>query len=203
MTFLETSERILGITNKHVADQVADASNIIDLKLGSAPFDASRLIAESLDLDLATYDISPVLLSIVGLETPHEAASVTSWPISAPDETDALVLGGYPDVFHYRTEGNSAFGFAWVAGSINGKPGRNITLSMDLESATTLGNDYIRPRTPLGGISGGPVYQVVDGRGIERLELVGIIYETDEETRWAVAHPLTTLRSNGTFSEFW
>lgn len=115
MTFLRTPERLVGITNKHVAEAISHLTHDsgVIVQLGAAQFDPHRLIDCHPDLDLASYDISDVLLSTAG----HAAGTVIHWPIALPSETDVLVVGGWPAEFRQSKEGGTVdFGFLWVAG---------------------------------------------------------------------------------------
>lgn len=199
MTFLQTPTRIVGLTNKHVATKIsslADDPNIT-LQLGGARFDPDRLIDVHPDLDLASYDVSDVLLATAG----HMAGTVTEWPIQLPSESDALIVGGWPAVFREPTsEDRTDFGFLWVAGRINGVSDRMISINLQLENSTAISESFAVAGTDLGGWSGGPVFRCIDTGLIEHIEVCGLIFEGSIV---AFAHPLTSLNDDGTFTRIW
>jgi hypothetical protein len=198
MTFLRTSKCVLGITNRHVADAIEglDDDTRVVLQLGGARFSPNRLIAMHPNLDLATFELSDVMLATAGAF----AASVTNWPPPLPCEEDYLILGGYPAVYRNQRESEIDFYFTSFIGKINCKPGRNISMVLDIENGTSLSNHRIETTTPLGGCSGGPVFRYVDSGYIERMELTGIIHESNEGSDYVLAHDLTSLNEDGTFS---
>ncbi|MGB7202643.1 MAG: hypothetical protein WBD16_10280 [Pyrinomonadaceae bacterium] len=203
ITFLKTSSKILGLTNKHVADALVESSFEAQstMKLGSAPFDPKYFISKHPDLDLATFEIPSVYLPLVGLSQSHEACTVTEWPPRLPGENDILVLAGYPDRYRLGVVNEAEeFKLAWIAGKINEKPGRNISMLLGIETGTSIDEDRIEPNAPLNGISGGPVFRYVDAHNIERLELTGVVHSTDFSSCIALAHPLISLNEDGSFS---
>jgi hypothetical protein len=194
ITFLRTASAVLGITNAHVADGLAN-SNDRGWQLGNAQFDPSRIIARHPKLDLATYQLSDVYLSAAG----KDAATVSAWPPTPPSMNEPITLGGYPGIFRATYAGKVEFGFAWFAGktSVTGDATVGIVLNLDESIATT--PQRIPAHANLGGCSGGPVFRIVDSNGIERLELAGIIDQCSQVSETVLARPLSALAEDGTF----
>lgn len=201
MTFLRTSKAILGITNRHVADGMEKHVHRSDVvfQLGAARFDPKRLIQKHPDLDLATYELSDVLLAT----TRHQAASVRSWPIEKPNEDDTLFMGGWPGSDRQRkADGSLDLPFSWIAARIGGEPGRYISVEPNMEDRTAISDQAMQPIVDFGGWSGGGVYRYVgeeQGSTIEYLELCGIVAESHESGYFVMAHDLTSLNEDGTF----
>jgi hypothetical protein len=200
MTFLQTSSHVLGITNAHVADEIAkwkDKENII-LKVGTAVLDPHRrFIAKHSDLDLATFNLSGVFLS-TALQS---AGTVTSWPPTPPREGDPVLMGGFPAIYREELDqGGTRFQFGWFAGKVSTVSARNIGLALDIENSISVTDKRMPSSVNLGGWSGGPVFRVVDENLLERIELTGVIYQYQESYEIAPAHPLTDLNEDGTFN---
>jgi hypothetical protein len=87
-TFLRTTSGVLGITNAHVADGLAN-SNDRGWQLGNAQFDPNRIIARDPKLDLVTYQLSDVFLAAAG----KDAATVSAWPPKPPSMNEPITLG--------------------------------------------------------------------------------------------------------------
>lgn len=207
MTFLRTESTVLGLTNKHVAEGLEsriseDPSTV--LRLGAAPFDTSRLIAKHPDLDLATYDIGEILLNNT---LKHTAAAVCSWPVPVPNENSYLMLGGWPGGSerwaHNDANQSVTCTFSWIAGRINGTPGRYVSIEFDPDESTAISSKAMGAGFDLGGWSGGGVYRYygeADAVMIEYIELCGIICEAFANG-FIRAHDLSTLNPDGTFNE--
>ncbi len=71
MTFLRTEQGVLGITNAHVADALADCTEEIGhrCQIGGAYLDPGRLIAKHPSMDLATFRLSDIILSQTAIMT--------------------------------------------------------------------------------------------------------------------------------------
>lgn len=208
MTFLRTDEELLGITNKHVARSVAESAEAgKNCKVGGAPLEPDRLIAEHRQFDLATYRLSDVLLANVGLladgsgdPAKHQPATVTEWPPVPASEGAPVMYGGYPgDHRSSLADGNVEFGFFWFANKVLSLSDRNIGMVINSENSISVGDRPIKAGSDLGGWSGGPVFRVIQENAIERLELSGIIYECSGDTGIVLAHPLIDLNPDGTF----
>lgn len=197
ITFVRTQSHVLGITNKHVADGLASCTDYVSsgLQIGGARLDPARLIARHPDFDLATFDLSDVFLATSG----HYAATVSTWPPTAPSVGDPVMYGGFPASYREDRDGSIDFGFATFAGKVQSVSDRNIAMVLEIERSESFSSSRIPPNANLCGWSGGPVFRLVDSNSIERPELSAIIYEYSESWEIAFAHPLSSLAEDGTF----
>jgi hypothetical protein len=194
VTFLRTTEAVLGITNAHVADGLAN-SNDRGWQLGNAQFDPKRIIARHPQLDLATYQLSDVFLSAAG----KDAATVSVWPPNRPSLDEPIALGGYPGRYREVSGGNVSFGFAWFAGKVNVEGDATIGIVLNLDESIATTPERIPAHANLGGCSGGPVFRIVESNGIERLELAAIIDQCSSVSETVLARPLSILAADGAF----
>ncbi|MCI0390959.1 MAG: serine protease [Acidobacteria bacterium] len=199
ITLVRTPSHVLGITNAHVADGLADCADEpgIVCQIGGAHLDLGRLIARHPTMDLATFRLSDVILAPAG----GDPATVLTWPPEAPVEVDVVMYGGYPAMYREERPGNVDFMFASFAGKVASASNRNVGMVLEIERSESISPSRIPPNADLGGWSGGPVFRVVDSNGIERLELAAIIYEYSAFSEIAFAHPLSSLAEDGHFIE--
>jgi hypothetical protein len=198
VTFLRTESEVLGITNAHVVDGISICTDLPGegCQLGGAVFDPARLIARHPSLDLATFKLSDVFLTQAG----HSAGSITAWPPQLPSEGTVVMLGGYPARYREFDGKHFSFRLAWFAAKLASVSERNLGITLDIETSKSISATRIPGNPDLGGWSGGPVFQSIESEGIERLELVGIIYEFNPTFEIAFAHPLCDLLEDGTFA---
>lgn len=194
VTFLRTTEAVLGLTNAHVAYGLAN-SNDRGWQLGNAQFDPNRIIACHPKLDLATYRLSDVFLSAAG----KDAATVSVWPPNRPSMDEPIALGGYPGMYRKVSAGNVTFGFAWFSGKVTVEGDATVGIVLNLGESIATTPERIPAHANLGGSSGGPVFRVVESSGIERLELAAIIDQCSQVSETVLARPLNSLAPDGTF----
>lgn len=100
------------------------------------------------------------------------------------------MYGGYPAIYRKNIEGgNIEVKFAWFAGKVQSSSDKNVGMVLELRTSGSLSSTRIPPNAELGGMSGGPVFRIVDDKGIERLELAALGYEYSPENEIALAHP--------------
>lgn len=203
MTFVQTQSNIIGITNIHVAEGIDGFTDEIEepCRIGGAYLERSylmsRLISRHPTLDLVTFGLSEVILAKTG----HSATNVIAQ--TPPSENDAVALGGYPSIFHeeYENENRIDFQFAWFAGKVASVSTNNLGMVLNIATSESISSEKIAPNEDLGGMSGGPVFSVVENYGIERLELAAIIYEYSPTSEILLAHPIKGLTDSGNFIE--
>ena len=83
------------------------------------------------------------------------------------------MYGGFPGTRRQEKGSVAELPFQWVAGRISDVTDQNIILEPRFESMQWQGSET---NADPGGWSGGPVFRSVDAP-IERLELIGFIYE--------------------------
>lgn len=211
ITLLHTAKELLGITNAHVADALANCTDQIGnrCQIGGAYLDPARLMAKHPSLDLATFRLSSVVIGQIALLNDgsvgegfkHQAATVTNWPPAPPIEGAPVMYGGFPGAYRKKLDdGNVNFGFFWFATKVQSVSEKNIGMVIERESSVSIGEVVLPDKADLGGWSGGPVFRIVEQNLLETLELCGVIYEYSAETGIVLAHPLTDLNPDGTFN---
>ena len=197
MTFVQTnSGNIIGVTNWHVAEELQNSPSSVknNIQVGFAPFELNRYIAKHSHFDLATFQLSDVFLTTAKKSATH----ISSRQLK---ENDALLLGGYPALRVTEKQTEIEFTFAWFACKAINVSEKNISLVLDIENSIATSGERIISHSDLGGWSGGPVFHAIDSNLIERIELVGVIYEYGEDSEIVIAHPLNCIQDDGTFYE--
>ena len=194
---VDTGARIIGVTADHVyAEYLKDRSTgkRFVCQFGDVTVvPEERLIHRDEWLDLATFDLS----DIIGNRARFVAGS---WPPARPKESDTVIYGGFPG--YSRTAdpelATATFHFESVTGLIGDVSAQRIVMNVnysklwdaDMQEGTI---SAIDPR----GISGGPVYRIQDAISPLRFELVGFIYEQNDEYRCALARHADLIRADG------
>lgn len=195
--FLQTPKRLIAVTAWHVFDEYRRAKiRQPDIRCqfgGTTTEPETRLIAESDYLDLATFDISPVIVAASGA-SPH---TPLIWPTRAVSGSEVLLYGGHPGSLRVEREATAELPFQWFAGPPISVTPENIKLHIDLENFHQPLGDASIPNVELGGMSGGPVFRLVAAPPIERLELVGFIYESQPSLSLVYARPSHYITENG------
>jgi hypothetical protein len=102
----------------------------------------------------------------------------------------------------YREQlgGSVNFGFVWFAGKVESVSRNNVGMALDIANSVATSPTRIPFDGDLGGMSGGPTFRVLEESLLERIELTSIIYEYLNVFGIALAHPLTSLAPDGTFT---
>lgn len=129
MTFLRTQSHVLGVTNTHVADGLANCSEEsgTGCQIGGARLDPVRLIAHHPTMDLATFRLSDIMLATAG----HSAATVSKWPPDPPSVGDVVMCGGYPAIYREERAGKIDFTFACFVGKVGSVSDRHIGMVLN------------------------------------------------------------------------
>jgi hypothetical protein len=181
LTAFDTGAKTICVTAGHVfAQYLSDSQKYDDVEcqIGNVRIRLDEwLIQHNSNMDLATFEISPILVAGSGIRV--QAAQ--TWPPSSLREKEIVVLGGYPG--RYRNERMRAVDssfvsiFAPVAQSSEEHSAFQLNLA---DSYWPDGSGGIPERSELGGMSGGPIFRHHSGP-IEFLELAGFIYEASSE----------------------
>ena len=194
--FLDTGSRRIAFTADHVlAQYIADIERDSEVvcQFGSATVaPETRIIDRNPNLDLATIDVSDVLVGSTG----GSFHLPITWPTKPLLESDALLLGGYPGTLRVEKAVTADLPFQWIAGKVNSTSNSNIGIHLDLANLHWPLHPGETFNKQLGGMSGGPVFRFVS-YPIERLELVGVIYEYHEGYELMLARPAQFIHSNG------
>jgi hypothetical protein len=199
--FLQTGKRLIGVTAHHVFEHYRTAKaqySDIRCQFGGVTIEPeTRLIGESTVLDLATFDVSEVIVTAAG-GFPYAAVT---WPSSEASVNDALLYDGYPGVLRKEHEATADLPFQWFAGTPISVTTENLKLHIDWENFhQPLKGQHI-DNVDMGGFSGGPVFRLVPGPPVERLELVAFIYEWQPSLSLLLARPSHYIADNGQLEE--
>jgi hypothetical protein len=202
--YVDTGQRKIGITNDHVYQQyLEDLANFPDVE---AQFDGNtikpetRLIDRNKDLDLATFDVPAIFVSSSTRNLVHHMPA--GWPPSHAISGDLVLYGGYPGELKEISPGPAEFpfqSFIWRPTDITDT---NIVLHVDFPNLFWPGHEEEGINQELGGISGGPVFRVIEqlDRPEKRVyyELVGIVYEIHESWEVVRARHIRHVLADGT-----
>jgi len=129
--FLQTGKHLIGIAARHVFDRYRTAKveqPNIRCQFGGVTIEPeARLIAESTVLDLATFDVSEVIVAAAGASA-HE--SIT-WPTREALVNEVLLYGGYPGALRVEHERTAEIPFQWFSGIPISITPKNLTLHID------------------------------------------------------------------------
>lgn len=199
--FLLTTKRLIAVTAWHVFGEYRKAKAEqpdIRCQFGGATTEPeTRLIAESEHLDLATFDVSEVVAAASGA-SPH---APLIWPTQEVSGGEALLYGGYPGSLRVEDKATADLPFQWFAGPPISVTPENIKFHIDLENFHQPLHGANAPNVELGGMSGGPVFRLVLAPPIERLELVGFIYESQPSLSLVYARPSHYITEQGEIDE--
>jgi hypothetical protein len=176
--FVNTGKALFGITAGHVYDAFAEEASldpgkvcwfynfpIADLR--------SRLISKGRECDVATFEILPSEISRLD----RRAAP---WPPSIPPKGKSVLLAGFPGIGKRMTaSGALTFGMFKSMTNVDSLSERDISLVRPPDDQVTdVDGKGLPPHDiDLGGMSGGPLFTVLDGAGIVSWALAGVIYE--------------------------
>ena len=198
--FLQTPKRLIAVTARHVFNEYCSAKiDQPDIRCqfgGTTTEPEDRLIAESEYLDLATFAVSPVVVAASGA-SPH---TPLHWPTREVSAGEALLYGGYPGSLRVEHEATADLPFQWFAGAPISVTPENVKLHIDLANFHQPLRGASIPNVELGGMSGGPVFRLVLAPPIERLELVGFIYESQPSLSLVYARPSHYITEHGQVS---
>jgi|GEM_PF-2082046 len=194
--FLKTGMRIVGVTAHHVFDKYRMALEIdpqTRCQFGGTTIEPiSRLISENRYLDLATFDLSTVVVAAAGA-TAHVPIH---WPTQEVKTTEVAIYGGYPGSLREEHETTADIPFQWFAGSPLSVTPENLKLHIDMEHFHQPLHGAKLSNWDLGGMSGGPVFRLVT-TPIERLELAAFIYESQPNLSLVYARPSHYITQDG------
>jgi len=186
ITYVGTGQKDLGITNAHVFSQYEkDRAELPDVEAqfgGSTIYPEQRLIDRNTKLDLATLDVPKLFLDSNTSGKRHNRPP--GWPSPKLKAGELVIYGGYPGALKEPKTGEIVWpfqSFTWWATEVTDS---NVVLHVDFPNLLWPGHDEETINENLGGISGGPVFRVIenidpDTKKVTKVnfELVGIIYE--------------------------
>jgi hypothetical protein len=194
--FVDTGTELFAVTAAHVLASYVSAKrqdSQIVCQLGSITYDPeNHIIGIDERLDLATFRVSAVVVAGSGCAP----SKPTSWPPAAVTAGDILLCGGHPGAIRQEKETTADLPFQWflvTAASSN----ENIALSLELDECYVPLTGRPLSNTELGGMSGGPVFKYIRPPPIERIELVGFIYEFQPAYGLMFARPAMFIDKRG------
>ena len=193
--FVHTGERLLGVSAWHVhADAVAilESDPRASCQIGGCTFDPrERVIDASEYFDLVTYDISEIQVNQAGADIHH----APEWPPQL-GAAGLVLVGGWIDDLREEGDDETTHQFLHVAAYCDAVTERQIGVPLYKSSSQPWGDSPLLAGTELGGLSGGPVFQVVEDP-LTKLYLVGVVFEYSPVYEIALARPLTLIKSDG------
>jgi hypothetical protein len=197
--FVDTGERLLGITAAHIHRALIDGKQIdpdLACQIGAHTFQAeARLIDIDDNLDLATYEVSKVQISAANADLHH----ATMWP---PVDLggDKYFFSGWPWSLTILNDTRVKTSFLHFIVRISDRTDRKFVVQTHRESSVPWGLSALPPGTNLGGMSGGPFYRWNE-TGIDApLTLVGIVTSI-MDSGVGIATPLTFVNADGTIQK--
>ena len=200
ITFVDTGEKILGVTNDHVyqgyLSSLENDSSLI-CQIGAASFrPEERIIDRSppkTGLDLATFDLSDVLVN-ASMSRIHRSRG---WPPPDAQVDDLVVLGGWPGTFRDERLGALNAYFASFITRIDSSIPEHSRTSVNVTEAIPSGKLILPDDPDLGGSSGGPILRIREETTVT-LELVGFIYEYSQAWQVVLARHANRVSADGT-----
>lgn len=196
VSFVDTGVRKLAITADHVLEQYlkdADRDPNVVCQFGSATVDIRhRVVARERDLDLATIDVSDVLVGPTGASF-H---APLKWPPAPVAQGDVVLCAGYPGRVRVEHEVTADLPFQWFIGRATSVSAHNLSLHLNFEGMHMPLGDVENLNRVIGGMSGGPLFRFVS-TPIEHLEQVGVIYQYHESYELMLARPVFLINDDG------
>lgn len=174
--YFHSGERFLGVTANHAYQQYLDDNTQfegVEVQFGGSTIvPEDRLIARDAALDLATFDVPEVFVT-AGHKSVHYPQK---WPTDRIQKGEVVLYGGYPGVLRKLRPGQADFAFQSFAWALSDVTDANMLMHVDFANLHWPGHEHEKINENPGGVSGGPVFRVIEGL-VDRIELVGFIYE--------------------------
>jgi hypothetical protein len=146
----------------------------MECQIGSVRINLENYVIDhNPELDLATFEISPVLMA----GSRVHAHGAPKWPPTQLRELEIVVLGGYPGILRIEQQGRLGTPFVSFLARIAQTSPDHSSIQLNLEDAYWPdGSGGVAPGSDLGGLSGGPIFRY-HHEPVEYFEMVGFIYE--------------------------
>ncbi len=200
MCFIDTGSRLIGVTCAHVYDgYLADLKREPSLvcQLGATTtFDpCASLIDHDATLDLATFEVSRIIVTSAGSST-HNALA---WPPTDADAEDLVLIGGWPGFTREERPGEIDISFASFITRVDSASADHLAIVLNLSDAEAGGSPALPHSPDLGGVSGGPVMLIREAE-IGTMTLVGVVYEYHRSLEIVRARRASLLNPDGTLA---
>lgn len=202
MTLLKFDNLFIGVTCQHVLAgyrEMHETGAGIIFQIGHAECDPlEHLVSEDRQNDLATFDLTPFVEKVEGM-TEANFIEPLSWPPSGISEDDVICLAGFPGIWREQlTLGYLRFySFSSGASEVHSVGEDRFVTRIEAEKCRLSINEG-KVLGSLGGLSGGPVF-CWRKSGLLRAELVGFIYEYQEDLDLMYVRAAKVLNRDGTF----
>lgn len=203
MTLIRFDDLFIGVTCQHVLAhylKMRESHKDIVFQIGQAQFNPlQHLIREDKERDLATFNLTPFVGKVIGIEESNFIEPV-HWPPGDVLEDSVICLAGFPGIWREQLGVSELRFYSFSSGAtfvratgeeyfvIRIEAGQHI---VTIDKGKVLGS--------LGGLSGGPVFCWRNGE-LLRAELVGFIYEYQESLDLMYVRAAKVLNRDGTFT---
>ena len=174
---LNTGSKVIWVTADHVYNQYLsdkDSYQSFGCQFGSSTVQPEKyLIDRNRGLDLATFEVPGVLMAPSGISVHYPL----KWPPERIKDREVVLFGGFPGALREEQETKAEHPFQSFVSAVNSVSTENIGLHLDLPNLHWPFHEGDTFNADLGGASGGPVFRIIEAPPIDRLELVGFIYE--------------------------
>ena len=202
--FINTGVRHLGVTADHVYRGFLKAKQElpdVDCQFGGNTFDPERHYIDSSpedELDLATFEVSEVF---VNSSFGHYHHNAIKWPPQPVRQGEAVMYGGYPQILRKpRTREVDFYRQYFISRVTDVDDKRGLILDPQPENMYWPAHEGEPINMKWEGHSGGPVYRVIDakldGELVDRVEVVGFIYQTIMDVM--LCRPSSFINPDGT-----
>jgi hypothetical protein len=179
VTFVQTPERLLGVTAAHVLNAYMAEAKKMDLRVQIWDAEIGDLNDRIIDIsdkyDLATFCLDDGVMTSLG----KESQPLANWPPQPPQEGRGIMLAGFPAV--ERKEMDDSVEFGLFTALVIARTVTDIQITWRIEPEAQLANVRVAPPPPLygiGGASGGPLVTWLESEShIATFTLGGIITE--------------------------
>jgi len=180
LTVFHSGVRQIGVTADHVYQQyLIDKGRLecFGCQFGGATAGPEKwLIDRSRKADLATFQIPDVILGLANLHPHHPV----QWPTEQAREREVVIYGGYPGSLREERGEVIETPFETLASAVTSVSPLQLGLHIDMANLYWPFHEDEQINAALGGMSGGGVYRVIR-EPLERVELIGFIYEHSEQ----------------------
>ena len=195
-----TGTRQIGVTADHVYEQYLldkDGFTSFGCQFGGATVEPERwLIDRNREADLATFSIPDVMLAPANLY-PHYPVK---WPTEPVHEREVVIYGGYPGSLRKEKEIAVESPFQTLASAVTSVSQDKMGLYLDLANLHWPFHEGEKINARLGGMSGGGVYRVIEANPVDRVEIVGFIYEHSQTFDLLFARHAKFVAADGTIT---
>jgi hypothetical protein len=199
LTFVQTPDRLIGITAAHVIRGYLSDYNThkIALQVFDALVEYLDIIDISDENDIATISVDNELLDKIG----KEIVPLTCWPPREPQEGRGIMLAGYPGVDRIVPEHLEVdWGLFTALGVARRVTETQITWLVERDHVVKA--DVIPtlpPHRTLGGISGGPLIAFFETSNfLSYYVIAAIVSQAHEGLEYVVAKRADCIRADGT-----